>query len=1315
MRKKRGVQGICFILALVLLFTGIFPGNKGYAMEGGETALSESSYLYPFEEAVDAFNKMAESQELTAAVYLEDELYLRLLPQKESEPVAQVVSGDVVSLLGVGQDENYQIWYHVQATKEEETVKGYLPKENLACTQEEFLQWEETYVRSMGKSSSRYYAPDFSDVESFPKSYQHILKEVKKKHPQWIFVKMNTGISWDTLIESQKGERSLVYSPTSADNWKEGSYGTTKWSYASEGIIRYFIDPRNWLEEKNIFQFELLAYSSQYHTEKALQNILANSFMAKGILENNKSYAQTFIELGQNTGVSPFLMAARIRQEQGTGGTSALISGTYPGYEGYYNYYNIGASGKTDKEVIVNGLEKAVKEGWNTRVKSLIAGAAFLGGSYIHAGQDTLYLQKFDVDSRNNGVFWHQYMQNIQAPSTEGGKVYQAYQKSGLLNEAFIFRIPVYENMPSSASVLPGKEDKITLSYEEITDLQIGSEVTLHPFINGKEAPEIEWSFSSSDEGIATVDEKGTVQAKEIGTVTITCKKKEDMSNTLEGSCRITVVKAKLDLESLEKPKLDAVVYDPGQTLADISLPEGYQWVNPQIIPNVSQENYSVSYNPDPQHFDSVTFDIVLMVKKALPQYEVPGKLQGAAGRELRSVTLPQGFWWNNPEEMLDLRIGVKEYLASYNPDAFNYETVEEIMIPVEIICEIHEFGEWEIKEATCEEAGAKKRSCKVCDVTEELILEATGHQYKIQEETEATQEKEGKRVYNCSLCGHSYEEKIPKLPMSHEHSYEKNILKKASCTQPGLAEYVCACKDSYQEVIEPLGHEIKEGTCIICGFQEQNAPSGSVPSQGEGNSSQDTSAKEEQKPEQEKKPEEEKKPETEQKPEEEKKPEAEQKPEEEKKPETEQKPEEEKKPEAEQKPEEEKKPDTEQKPEEEKKPETEQKPEEEKKPDTEQKPGGDNKPNNSPENGSSGQNVQQQKPQDKGQQNAQSSPENGESKDKGENNVFLLKEPQNNEQVQGNSTTEGMTKNQSREYVEVDLMSLLVENTPKEEPTKEKEDIILELAKNTEVSQHILKMARNYGVDMQIGLSNGLTWEIFSTTMEEILPEQLNMGAEITENIIPRKLVEMVSRDTDYLELSLEHQGEFGFEASLTIPGQESRQGKVANLYYYNPQENQLEFIMATEVTKEGNILLTFTHASEYLIVFADTSLEQDKIIAEDTKTAEEIEEIAEENKEVKEEKTYTSLITIVSLVMVLALGFIAMGIVLMRKKTQEEFFDEDVDDYQEKQQITEKIIQPSRETHHTEEEFFDEDIDDYQEKSREKEELEKGKEKGI
>ena len=67
------------------------------------------------------------------------------------------------------------------------------------------------------------------------------------------------------------------------------------------------------------------------------------------------------------------------------------------------------------------------------------------------------------------------------------------------------------------------------------------------------------------------------------------------------------------------------------------------------------------------------------------------------------------------------------------------------------------------------------------------------------------------------------------------------------------------------------------------------------------------------------------------------------------------------------------------------------------------------------------------------------------------------------------------------------------------------------------------------------------------------------------------------------------------------------------------------------------------------------------------------------------------------------------------MRKKPQEEFFDEDVDDYQEKQQITEKIIQPSRETHHTEEEFFDEDIDDYQEKSREKEELEKGKEKGI
>lgn len=60
----------------------------------------------------------------------------------------------------------------------------------------------------------------------------------------------------------------------------------------------------------------------------------------------------------ENRQVSPFHLAARVLQEQGQG-TSPLISGIYPGYEGYYNYFNVGASGSTNEQVIINGLNYA--------------------------------------------------------------------------------------------------------------------------------------------------------------------------------------------------------------------------------------------------------------------------------------------------------------------------------------------------------------------------------------------------------------------------------------------------------------------------------------------------------------------------------------------------------------------------------------------------------------------------------------------------------------------------------------------------------------------------------------------------------------------------------------------------------------------------------------------------------------------------------------------------------------------------------------------------------------------------------------------
>ena len=189
------------------------------------------------------------------------------------------------------------------------------------------------------------------------------------------------------------------------------------------------MDPRNFLTEKHIFQFEFLSYNASYHTESAVQALLNGSCIAGAIPQDaqGQTYTQAFCKIAQQLNVSPFHLASRVRQEQGDG-TSPLISGTYPAYPGVYNYFNIGATGKGNTEVIENGLKKAANYGWVTRYLSLEGGSNIISKDYIQKGQSTLYLQKFNVNKRSlSGLYQHQYMQNIAAPSSEAVSVKKGY------------------------------------------------------------------------------------------------------------------------------------------------------------------------------------------------------------------------------------------------------------------------------------------------------------------------------------------------------------------------------------------------------------------------------------------------------------------------------------------------------------------------------------------------------------------------------------------------------------------------------------------------------------------------------------------------------------------------------------------------------------------------------------------------------------------------------------------------------------------------------------------------------------------------
>lgn len=319
-----------------------------------------------------------------------------------------------------------------------------------------------------------------SRTSSYP-GYSELIDSLKAKYPNWNFKILYTGLDWNQVI---KNETTVVHGRNLIYNNKSGAwicstcggkaYDNGSWRCASEATVSYYMDPRNWINEDYIFQFENLSFDSNTQTVDGVSKILANTPWAQGSSITYtktdgskatiyKSYAQVIYEAARDADISAYHLAARIVQEQGNGSTpSATASGTYSGYYGYYNFCNIGATGNSSSAVIARALSYAQSSGWTDPETSIRKSAAYIARNYISIGQSTLYLQKYDVDSSDGSLYTHQYMQNVSAAVTESSSVKSSYSKLGILNSNFTFLIPVFENMPSSRCGSPDSSSILT-------------------------------------------------------------------------------------------------------------------------------------------------------------------------------------------------------------------------------------------------------------------------------------------------------------------------------------------------------------------------------------------------------------------------------------------------------------------------------------------------------------------------------------------------------------------------------------------------------------------------------------------------------------------------------------------------------------------------------------------------------------------------------------------------------------------------------------------------------------------------------------
>ena len=139
-----------------------------------------------------------------------------------------------------------------------------------------------------------------------------------------------------------------------------------------------------------------------------------------------------------------------------------------------------------------------------------------------------------------------------------------------------------------------------------------------------------------------------------------------------------------------------------------------------------------------------------------------------------------------------------------------------------------------------------------------------------------------------------------------------------------------------------------------------------------------------------------------------------------------------------------------------------------------------------------------------------------------------------------------------------------------------------------TVVPKDVIDSIQGKDTTLVLDMGNGLSWKIYGKDITDAAGDidfDVTVGVDAGKSI-PVDVINNVTGEHSSLNLTLAYDGEFGFTATLTVNMESKNAGLYANLFYYNEQTGELEFISAGQIDPDGNVELVFTHASDYTIV---------------------------------------------------------------------------------------------------------------------------------
>ena len=507
---------------------------------------------------------------------------VRSAPGTGNKDVGGLNTGERVKLfeLVTISDANYPKWYKIQSVSDP-SIQGYVAAN--------FVKEDPPKIEYVPEADFE----EYLNKQGFPESYKPMLRSLHANYPKWVFTADHLEMTWDEAVANESVVGRSLIDGSEHNAWKSMEYGAYNWSTgqhvvfdsggwvtAHKSVVAYYLDPRNFLNSTDIFQFFMQTYVPELQTIDGLKKLVSGTFLANNFPESTyATYCDVIMEAAKQSGVSPYVLASMILTEQGTNGTGNSISGTVSGYKGFYNFFYVSAYAHSGRDAVTNGLIYAsagstYMRPWNTRAKAIIGGALWYYDDYVNpatSGGYTIYYKKFDV--KKSPYYTFQYMTNIRGAAIEGAKSAKGYSSNDLKN-ALEFRIPVYKNMPSTISPLPPKKGN---NNNFLSNMVVSGHSFTTDFSRWENDYEmiVDYSVSSVNIAASASDSAATVSGTGQVSLTVGTNKFNVVVTASSGHTRtytITITRKENEGEKPPEPTIETTDYNVGQFITGIDL-----------------------------------------------------------------------------------------------------------------------------------------------------------------------------------------------------------------------------------------------------------------------------------------------------------------------------------------------------------------------------------------------------------------------------------------------------------------------------------------------------------------------------------------------------------------------------------------------------------------------------------------------------------------------------------------------------------------------------------------------------------------------